>query len=219
MGWARPPHPPCRVTVRLRERCCVGFWTYSHVSINRKAGAMALLYRWSRFLPSLLFCSDLGPLRERVAGELHAIWQWQYVYPPQSWGGKKGLHSGLKLGGTWPLQDILWRPCAAFLEAEALGAQIPAGGGRGPCNFRFGSNWKQARGEEEGRGWQTILLLLFLAALWGLWDPSSTIRDWTQTLGNERTESWPLDHQGIPNRSYFKEKWLQPFQTFVLCCA
>ena len=55
MGWARLPRPPRRVTVRLRERGCVGFWTHCHVSTNRKAGP------WLIFTDGAVFCPPFFP--------------------------------------------------------------------------------------------------------------------------------------------------------------
>ena len=40
--------------------------------------------------------------------------------------------------------------------------------------------------------------LFYFFVLHGLWDPSSLTRDQTQALGSESTESYPLDHRGIP---------------------
>lgn len=39
----------------------------------------------------------------------------------------------------------------------------------------------------------------FLATPHSLWDISPATRNWTQTLGSESAESYPLDHQGIPH--------------------
>ena len=54
--------------------------------------------------------------------------------------------------------------------------------------------------------WSNIVwfAFFFFAALHNLWDLSSQTSTWTWTLGSERAESQPPDHQGIPWFAIFR---------------